>query len=168
MLTKRYLDFRRHVRPFFLTPDGAKPLPTKRYYDLLSWAATQLTLGFAVMPFIYLSMADSMAVWSRVYYYGIVAVASTLVVFSSPSPVKGYLVSNLKRRNRPHVMRTVSQETVRPPTLGLPNDPERDFDEVVQEIKTEIESRRRRGSAVTMPSGEELKIAIEQKIGRKL
>ena len=109
-----------------------------------------------------------MAVWSRVYYYGIVAVASTLVVFSSPSPVKGYLVSNLKRRNRPHVMRTVSQETVRPPTLGLPNDPERDFDEAVQEIKTEIESRRRRGSAVTMPSGEELKVAIEQKIGRKL
>jgi lysophospholipid acyltransferase len=50
----------------------------------------------------------------------------------------------------------------------LPNDPERDFDEAVQEIKSEIESRRRRGSVVNMPNGEELKNAVEEKIGRKL
>jgi lysophospholipid acyltransferase len=50
----------------------------------------------------------------------------------------------------------------------LPNDPERDFDEAVQEIKSEIESRRRRGSAVNMPIGEDLKNAVEEKIGRKL
>ncbi|KAJ5936501.1 Membrane bound O-acyl transferase MBOAT [Penicillium verhagenii] len=161
-------NFRRYVRPFFLTPDGSKPMPTKRYYDFFSWAATQLTLGFAVMPFIILSFNQSMAVWSRVYFYGIVWVVLSLVVFASFSPVKVMLVSNLKRRNRPHVMRSVSQETVRPPTLGLPNDPERDFDEAVQEVMMEIESRRRRGSVVTMPTGEELKIAVEQKIGRKL
>lgn len=107
-----------------------------------------------------------MAVWSRVYFYGIIGTIGSLVFFASPA--KALLVSRLKRRNRPHVMRTVSQETVRPPTLGLPNDPERDFDEAVAEIKGEIESRRRRGSAVTMPSGEELKVAVEQKIGRKL
>lgn len=89
-----------------------------------------------------------------------------MVFFASPA--KAYLLGRLKRRNRPHATRTVSQETVRPPTLGLPNDPERDFDEAVQEIIGEIESRRRRGSAVTMPTGEELKIAVEQKIGKKL
>ncbi|KAJ5934032.1 Membrane bound O-acyl transferase MBOAT [Penicillium verhagenii] len=133
-------NFRRYVRPFFLTPDGSKPMPTKRYYDFFSWAATQLTLGFAVMPFIILSFNQSMAVWSRVYFYGIVWVVL------------------------PHVMRSVSQETVRPPTLGLPNDPERDFDEAVQEVMMEIESRRRRGSVVTMPTGEELKIAVEQRL----
>ncbi|KAJ5719608.1 hypothetical protein N7493_007186 [Penicillium malachiteum] len=159
-------NFRRYVRPFFMTPDGSKPTPYKRYYNIASWAATQLTLGFTVMPFILLSFSESMAVWSRVYFYGIVGTIGSLLVFASP--VKGYLIANLKRRNRPHVMRTVSQETVRPPTLGLPNDPERDFDEAVQEIKSEIESRRRRGSVVTMPTGEELKIAVEQKIGRKL
>lgn len=141
-------------------------MPYKRYYDFLSWLATQLTLGFAVIPFIILKFNDTMTVWSRVYYYGIVNIVVSLVFFTSPT--KAYLVGRLKRRNRPHTTRTVSQETVRPPTLGLPNDPERDFDEVVQEVKTEIESRRRRGSAVTMPSGEELKIAVEQKIGRKL
>lgn len=159
-------NFRRYIRPFFLTPDGTKPMPYKRYYDIFSWAATQLTLGFAVMPFVLLSFGDSMTVWSRVYFYGIVGTITSLVVFATP--VKGYLISNLKRRNRPHVMRSVSQEAVRPPTLGLPHDPERDFDEAVQEIISEVESRRRRGSAVTMPSTEELKIAVEQKIGRKL
>lgn len=141
-------------------------MPSKRYYDILSWVATQLTLGFAVLPFILLSFGDSMTVWSRVYFYGIVCTLGSIAVFASP--VKALLVSKLKRRNRPHVARTVSQETVRPPTLGLPSDPERDFDEAVQEVKAEIESRRRRGSVVTMPTGEELKIAVEQKIGRKL
>ncbi|KAJ6109816.1 hypothetical protein N7486_002051 [Penicillium sp. IBT 16267x] len=165
-------NFRRYVRPFFLTPDGSKPMPNKRYYDLFSWVATQLTMGFTVMPFILLSFSDSMTLWSRVYFYGIVWTMTSLLAFASFSPVRTTLISKLKRRNRPHVMRTVSQESVRPPTLGLPNDPERDFDEAVQEIKMEIEreieSRRRRGSVVTMPSGEELKIAVEQKIGRKL
>lgn len=55
-----------------------------------------------------------------------------------------------------------------PPDLGLPNDPERDFDEAVAEIKAEIESRGRRGSTVKMPTGAELKAAVEQKLGRKL
>jgi lysophospholipid acyltransferase len=156
------------VRPFFLTPDGTKPTPNKRYYDILSWVVTQFTLGFAVLPFIFLGFNDSILVWSRVYFYGIIGTAASLASFASFSPVKAYLVGQLKRRNRPHVPRTMSQETVRPPTLGLPNDPERDFDEAVAEIKAEIESRRRRGSVVTMPTGEELKIAVEQRIGRKL
>lgn len=90
------------------------------------------------------------------------------MAFASFSPLKGYLVSTLKRRTRPNVGRTVSTDSVRPPVLGLPNDPERDFDEAVQEIKAEIEARGRRGSAATMPTGEELKAAVEEKIGRKL
>lgn len=141
-------------------------MPYKRYYNVLNWLATQLTLAFAVAPFVLLSFGDSIAVWSRVYFYGIVGTAVTLVFFASPA--KAYLVGQLKRRNRPHALRTVSQETVRPPTLGLPNDPERDFDEAVQEITSEIEFRRRRGSTVPMPTGDELKVAVEQKIGRKL
>lgn len=161
-----HLDIRRHIRPFFLTPDGTRPMPYKRYYDILSWLVTQVTLSFAVLPFVILGFGDSMTVWSRLYFYGIIGTATALIFFASPA--KGILISRLNRRNRPHVMRTVSQETVRPPTLGLPNDPERDFDEAVNEIKSEIDSRRRRGSAVTMPSGDELKAAVEQKIGRQL
>jgi lysophospholipid acyltransferase len=107
-----------------------------------------------------------MAVWSRVYFYGIVGTLSSIVFFASPA--KAYLIGQIKRRNRPHVMRSTSTEAIPPTTLGLPNDPERDFDEAVQEIKSEIESRRRCGSVVNMPIGEELKNAVEEKIGRKL
>jgi lysophospholipid acyltransferase len=143
-------------------------MPNKRYYDILSWLATQLTLSFAVLPFILLSFDDSVTVWSRVYFYGIANTIFSLLAFASFSPLKGYLVSTLKRRTRPNVGRTVSTDSVRPPVLGLPNDPERDFDEAVQEIKAEIEARGRRGSVVSMPTGEELKAAVEEKIGRKL
>ena len=143
-------------------------MANKRYYDILSWLATQLTLSYAVMPFVLLRFNESMTVWGRVYYYGIINCAVSLVAFASFSPLKGHLVSRLKRRNKPHVGRTASTESVRPPVLGLPNDPERDFDEAVAEIKAEIENRGRRGSTVTMPTGDDLKAAVEQKIGRKL
>lgn len=156
------------MRPFFLTPDGTKPLPNKRYYDILSWLATQLTLSFAVVPFIILDFNKSFTVWSRVYFYGIINCAVSLLAFASFSPLRVYLVGQLKRRSRPQVARTASTETVHMPDLGLPNDPERDFDEVVAEIKAEIEARGRRGSTAKMPTGEDLKVAIEQKIGRKL
>ncbi|KAJ5204010.1 uncharacterized protein N7498_004889 [Penicillium cinerascens] len=159
-------NFRRHVRPFFLTPDGSKPTPYKRYYDILSWLATQLTLAFTTLPFVLLSFGDSMTAWAHVYFYGIVVTFSSIVFFASPA--KAYLVGQLKRRSRPQMTRSTSADSIPPTTLGLPNDPEQDFDEAVQEIMSEIESRRRRGSVVTMPSGEELKVAVEQKIGRKL
>lgn len=77
-------DFRRHVRPFFLTPDGSKPTPYKRYYDILSWLATQLTLAFTTLPFVLLSFGDSMTAWSHVYFYGIVVTFSSIVFFASP------------------------------------------------------------------------------------
>ena len=84
------------------------------------------------------------------------------------SPAKGFLIKQLKLRNKPHPLQSVAQEPTRPPTLGLPNDPTKEFDEAVQEIKAEIESRKRKGSVVDMPSGEELKASVERKVGHKL
>lgn len=84
------------------------------------------------------------------------------------TPAKPWLIQQINKRNHPIIQRTASQETIDHPTLGMPNDPGRDIDEAVQEIKQEVELRRRRGSKVTMPSGQELKSAIEGKIGRKL
>ncbi|KAI9371692.1 MBOAT, membrane-bound O-acyltransferase family-domain-containing protein [Aspergillus egyptiacus] len=159
-------NFRRHVRPFFLSPDGSTPGPHKRYYDIASWFVTQSIMTFVVMPFIFLEFSTSINVWQSVYYYGIVAVAASLAFFASPA--KGILIKKLKARSRPNVVRSTSTDSVHEPTLGVPNDAIREFDEAVQEIKSEIESRRRRGSVVNMPSGEELKAAVEGKIGRKL
>ncbi|KAF9883310.1 lysophospholipid acyltransferase [Aspergillus nanangensis] len=158
-------NFRRYIRPFFMAPDGSKPTPYKRYYDVFSWLVTQITLSFAVAPFVLLSYGASIRVWQSVYYYGIIGNALSLVFFASPA--KGFLIRKLKTRNRPYVPRTTSTDHLQP-TLGLPSDAIQEFDDAVQEIKSEIESRRRRGSAVTMPSGEELKAVVEIKIGRKL
>ncbi|KAB8237816.1 MBOAT, membrane-bound O-acyltransferase family-domain-containing protein [Aspergillus alliaceus] len=158
-------NFRRYVRPFFLTPDGNQPTPYKKYYDIASYVVTQLTLSFAVMPFIFLSFSDSIRVWRSVYFYGIVGNIVSLALFASPA--KGLLLKKLRGRNRPHVPRTVSSENMRQPTLGLPNDAIQEFDDAVQEIRTEIESRQRRGSLVNMPTGNELRAAVEDKIGRK-
>lgn len=149
-----------------MTPDGAKPLPTKRYYDILSWLVTQLTMTFVVMPFIFLSFSSSIQVWRSVYFYGVVGNILSIIFFASPA--KAYLIRRLKKRNKPHFPRTASTESIQEPTLGLPNDPAREIDDAVQEIKAELEARRRHGSVVGMPTGEELKAAVEDKLGRKI
>lgn len=122
-------------------------------------------LSFVVLPFVILSFGDSITVWSHVYFYGIVCTFASLAFFASPA--KALLIKQIKLRNKRAPL-TSAQETARPPTLGLPNDPEREFEEAVQEIREEIEARRRRGSVTTMPTGAQLKAAVESKIGRKL
>lgn len=52
---------------------------------------------------------------------------------------------------------------------GLPSDFTAEVDEAVEEIKKEVEARRRKGSVgVTMPRGEDMKRAVEEKVGRKI
>jgi lysophospholipid acyltransferase len=123
-------------------------------------------MTFVVMPFIFLSFSSSIQVWRSVYFYGIIGNILSIIFFASPA--KGYLIRRLKKRNKPHFPRTASTESVHGPTLGLPNDPAREFDDAVQEIRAELEARRRRGSVVGMPTGEELKAAVEDKLGRKI
>jgi lysophospholipid acyltransferase len=159
-------NFRRHFRPFFLTPDGKSPTKWKIYYDVLGYVATQLAFCFATAPFVILGWNDSLQCWARVYFYAVVGVAASMAFFASPG--KRYLVKTLDKRNHPHVRKQVAEETQHPPSLGLPNDPGREIDEAIEEIKAEIETRQRRGSTVVMPSGEGLKREIEARLGRKL
>ena len=49
--------------------------------------------------------------------------------------------------------------------LGLPDDPQREFQEAVAEIKEELEVRQRRGSKITVPSGEEMRRMVEERLG---
>jgi lysophospholipid acyltransferase len=159
-------NFRRYIRPFFLTPDGKASTPNKRYYDIFSFLATQLAFCFTVAPFVILHFGDSIQLWSRVYFYAVIGVAVSMAFFASPA--KQYLIKEINKRNHPWVHKTASQETLGQPTLGLPNDPGRDIDEALAEIRREVEVRRRRGSRVSMPRGNELKQAVEEKVGRKL
>ncbi|PGG98862.1 hypothetical protein AJ80_09444 [Polytolypa hystricis UAMH7299] len=176
--------FRRNLRPFFLTPDGTKPTPQKRYYDILSWFITQVVMSFAAAPFIILRFNDCITAWSRVYFYGIIGVAASMAFFASPA--KAFLGRELKAHTATaggggakapstataagraaEKEKEEDKEREERPPLGLPDDISQDIDDAVQEIRREIEGRRRRGSVVTMPTGQELKTAIEARIGRK-
>lgn len=88
------------------------------------------------------------------------------------SPAKPWLIQTLHKRNgggAEGLKRTRSQEAIQDPSQGLPDDPERDIEEAVKEIMREVELRRRRGSVgVTMPKGEGMRRAVEEKLGRKL
>lgn len=135
-------------------------------YDLLGYVATQLAFCFTTAPFVILGWNDSLKCWARVYFYAVIGVGISTAFFASPA--KKILASRLDTRNHPHLRKTVAEETQHPPSLGLPNDPGREIDDAIDEIKMEIEGRQRRGSTVAMPTGEGLKRAIEQKLGHKL
>lgn len=53
-------------------------------------------MSFVITPFILLRFDTSFHTWKSVYFYGIVAVASTLIVFSSP--VKPFIHRKFKAR----------------------------------------------------------------------
>ena len=113
-----------------------------------------------------LTLPASLLVWTRVYFYAVIAVVGSMALFASPA--KPYLIQQLKARQtpRPGLARMESKE--RHPVLGMPDDPAKEVDEAIREIQEEVESRRRRGSKVTMPTGQELRAVVESKLGKKL
>lgn len=168
-------NFRRYVRPFFLAPPkdasdkNPAALPSKRLYDFLSWLITQISFSFVTAPFVLLSLHDSMTAWARVYFYVPLGVLISMAFFSPQLPFKRMLTKKLEARNqRPggSLSRTHSHDSLNPPTLlGLPHDPGAQIDDAIDEIRAEIEARKRRGSTVQMPTGNELRKMVESKVG---
>jgi lysophospholipid acyltransferase len=170
-ITKSTLDGRRLIRPFFLTPDGKTPLPTKQYYDIITTIVTQIIFAFVVAPFILLGFSDTLTVWARVYFYTLVGIAISFAAFSRNLPIRKELVQRQAARappvsaapiddstiekaareeiTREKLARTNSQDSVlstKMPLHGIADDPEAEIDEIVREVKAEIEERKRRGS----------------------
>lgn len=185
MTLTRYIDFRRHIRPFFLTPDGQRPTTNKIYYDILSYLTTQLAFCFTTAPFVLLSLNDSLLVWSRVYFYAVFGTVASMAVFASP--VKPYLIQKLRERNEPALekaaamtAKSVAEGTRNTkkvesdafgethPIMGLPGDPGADVEEAVREIREEVEAIRRRGGVIEEPTVEDMKAAVEYKLGKKI
>ena len=158
-----YSDFRRHVRPFFLTPDGQRPTPYKIYYDIFSYLATQTAFCFTTVPFVLLTLPGSLLVWMRVYLYTVVGAAASMAFFASPA--KPWLIKRLMKRNQNALQ---PKEKPEHPLMGLPSDPAGDIDEAVREVKEEVEARRRRGQSISMPTGADMKAAVEDKLGKKI
>lgn len=156
---------RRLLRPFFLTPDGVSPTPKKRYYDIFTTLVTQLAFSFTVVPFIFLTFSGSWLVWVRVYCYCLIGVAICLgCIFS---PVKQKLQIQLKKRNQGKIQEVVKEEqekerVQKAPTLGLPDDPEAEMEEIVAEVKKEMEARKKRGGSVSF----DIRKAVEEKLSK--
>jgi lysophospholipid acyltransferase len=93
----------------------------------------------------------------------------SLAFFSPYLPFKKMITKKLEARNqRPGgpLSRTHSHDSLNPPTLlGLPHDPGAQIDDAIEEIRGEIEARRRRGSTAQMPTGAELRKMVEDKVG---
>ncbi|KAG8532047.1 uncharacterized protein KY384_003684 [Bacidia gigantensis] len=159
-------NFRRHVRPFFLTTDGQQPTKYKVYYDLMSYIATQTAFCFTTAPFVLLTLPDSILVWARVYFYTVIGVILSTAFFASPG--KLWLIKRLKARNQSAVPKAQKEKIHQQQLLGLPEDPGADIGEVVAEIKSEVEARQRRGSKIEMPTAEEMRKIIGEKTGKKL
>ncbi|OAL02374.1 MBOAT family protein-like protein [Phaeosphaeriaceae sp. SRC1lsM3a] len=172
---------RRLIRPLFLTPDGKNPLPSKRFYDIATTVITQVIFAYTVAPFVLLGFSDTLKVWSRVYFYTLISLAASFAVFSRNLPIRKQLVqlqasrapasagtvdeSTIEKAAREQIRlaRTTSQESVassrKMPLHGLPDDPEAEIDEIVREVKAEIELRRRRGSVSF-----DVKKAVQEKL----
>lgn len=138
--------FRRLVRPFFLDPVTGHARPTKKYYDFASYLVTQITFSFATTPFLTLTLPASLHVWSALYFYGLIWTLGALAFFSSPG--KAWLRKKLESRQgkaNAKLVRTVSSESITSmePILGISKDPEADISEAVEQLKAEIEVKRR-------------------------
>ena len=98
----------------------------------------------------------------RVYFYTVFGAAASMAFFTSPA--KPWLVKKLKKRNQNALQ---PKERAEHPLMGLPSDPAGDIDEAFMEIKEDIEARRRRGQSISMPTGTDMKAAVEDKHGKK-
>ena len=153
------LDFRRYVRPLFLTANGT-PTAYKPIYDILSLLCTQLAFSFAVAPFILLTLSDSFRVWSRVYFYSPVGVALAMVFFASPA--RSYLIDMGKRKSGEMTMddggkTSAAAVASSPPQderdertsiMGLPSDPGQELDDLIGEVRSEVGSATHTGKGL--------------------
>ncbi|KAI5205774.1 MBOAT family protein-like protein [Aureobasidium subglaciale] len=154
---------RRLIRPFFMSADGTKELPSKRYYDVFTWLVTQLAFSFTVAPFIFLSFSSSLLVWQRVYFYTIIAVSASSLFLLTPG--KQFLQQKVKQHSKPseEQVRKSLEKEAKSPTLGLPDDPGRAWDEMVEEIMSEIQERKKEGLPIPAKLRQEAE-AIGKKI----
>ncbi|KAF2203724.1 MBOAT-domain-containing protein [Delitschia confertaspora ATCC 74209] len=167
---------RRLIRPLFFTPDGSAPLPSKKYYDIFTILLTQIAFAFTAAPFVFLGFKSSIIVWTRVYFYVFFGVAISFALFSRSLPFRRMLQKMQQDRTTgtAAIKEVVKEEQEalsrqstnaswmqKEPILGMPEDPEGEVDEIVREVRREIEERRRRGSLV---QGFDVRKAVDEKL----
>ena len=125
---------------------------------------TQLAFSFTTAPFILLSIHDSTLVWARNYFYCIIGVLALNLFLLTPG--KTWLQRKVKARStRPDLKRNESQESLQGATLGVPGDPGKEWDAMVDEIVEEVKKRRESGAELP---GEDLRKKVEETLKSKL
>lgn len=108
-----------------------------------------------------------------------------MAVFASP--LKPYLIKKLHERNEPSHEKcaaitaknilegkrntdTMDSDAFGEthPVMGLPGDPGADVKEAVKEIREEFEAIRGRGGIIEEPTVDDMKLAVEYKLGKKI
>ncbi|KAK5680769.1 Lysophospholipid acyltransferase [Elasticomyces elasticus] len=160
---------RRLLRPFFLHPTTGAPLPRKRYYDIFTWLVTQMTFAFCTSPFILLTIHDSMLVWRRVYFYVPIGVALCSLFLASPG--KAWLSKKAKAYGapgKPQMQRSDSTDSLAGATLGVPSEPGKEFDEMVDAVMAEVEKQRKTKGSKGGAEGAELRKQVTAKLENEL
>ncbi|RPB16037.1 MBOAT-domain-containing protein [Morchella conica CCBAS932] len=139
--------FRRHVRPFFMTADQKSDGPYKKIYDVFGLLVTQFSFAYIVAPFIILDFKDSLKLWSRAYFFVHIGIFVSLGFFNSPG--KQWLQQRLKnkvgRAAARELHKSASSENFQSGSLGVPDDPIREIEDIQMELqakKEEILKRR--------------------------
>ena len=123
---------------------------------MASWLFTQLAFSFCVAPFVMLSWSASLTSWRIVHYYCIVGVALLMAFFASPGKaiLKQQINAHTKNARAPMrrlestndihtgdgLQRVMGEDLGKGQIMGLPDDPERDFEEIMTEIRQEIDT----------------------------
>ncbi|KAF8245090.1 MBOAT-domain-containing protein [Wilcoxina mikolae CBS 423.85] len=141
-------QFRRHVRPLFLSADQKSAGPYKKAYDIFSMIITQLAFSYVAAPFIILSLSGSIKVWTRAFFIVHLGIIASMAFFNSPG--KQWLVAKQqKRAGRARMERSISNDSIHQEggghPMGLPEDAAADFGEIREAIA------RRRSNSVISP-----------------
>lgn len=134
--------YRRNFRPIFASRGGKAKLA----YDIVCWMVTQFSFGFLVMPFILLDFEKLIYAFSTVYYYPLVGVALTFLVFKGPkaAQVSAYLKQFVvaEEEEKPKVKDPRLQKILKDKeefeynSLGVPNMDltQKEFEEASKEV----------------------------------
>lgn len=91
---------RRFIRPHFVKENSA---PLKIVYDLITLVVTQTAFGYLVIPFIVLSMKDSMIVWKSVYFIPHLIILGLVVI-------KPFLKKQLPKEHQPKIINSALKD----------------------------------------------------------
>ncbi|KAK0453129.1 endoplasmic reticulum protein [Armillaria borealis] len=72
---------RANVRPLVMPAKGQPPSVAKRLYDLAGTIATVMMVNYVAVPFMLLTIKDSLVAWYRLAFYGHVLIFSALGFF---------------------------------------------------------------------------------------